>query len=84
MGNNALELIKAKKVMQNIVSGHIYDMLAKVCDDLLADAVVSKEFQGFTGNTQTSYACGLYIDGVLKYYVNQKMWGRSPVRKKSS
>ncbi len=82
MGNNASELIKAKKVMQNIVSGHIYDMLAKVCDDLLADAVVSKEFQGFTGNTQTSYACGLYIDGALKYYINQKMWSKSPVRKK--
>ena len=82
MGNNASEMIKAKKVIQNVVGSHIYNILARVCDDLLADAVVSKEFQGFTGNTQTSYACGLYINGSLKYYVNQKMWSRSPVRKK--
>ena len=79
---NRTEFAKAKKRMKQMTSGHVYDMLAKTCDDLLGNAVSSKDYLGFTGNTQTSYSCGLYIDGVLSYYVNQKMWSRSPVRKK--
>lgn len=79
---NRTELAKAKKMMKQVTSGHIYDILARTCDDLLGDAVSSKEYLGFTGNTQTSYSCGLYIDGVFSYYVNQKMWSEKPVRKK--
>lgn len=79
---NRVELAKAKKRMKQVTSGHVYDMLAKTCDDLLGDAVNSKEYLGFTGNTQTSYSCGLYIDGALSYYVNQTMWSKKPVRKK--
>lgn len=80
--DNTAVLKNSKKLMKQIVSGHLYDMLAKTCDDLLEDAVTSKEYQGFTGNTQTSYSCGLYVDGVFSYYVNQKMWSEKPVRKK--
>lgn len=80
--DNTAVLKNSKKMMKQIVSGHLYDMLAKTCDDLLEDAVTSKEYQGFTGNTQTSYSCGLYVDGVFLYYVNQKMWSEKPVRKK--
>ena len=79
---NKAELAKAKKRMRQVTSGHVYDILAKTCDDLLGDAVKSKEYLGFTGNTQTSYSCGLYIDGSFSYYVNQKMWQENPVRKK--
>lgn len=79
---NGAELTKAKKRMKQVTSGHIYNILAKTCDDLLGDAVKSKEYLGFTGNTQTSYSCGLYIDGALSYYVNQTMWSKKPVRQK--
>lgn len=71
-----------RKRARNIISGHVYDMLVKVCDCLLEDAEMSKEFRGFTGNTQTSYSCGLYVDGKLSYYVSQDMWTKKPVRKK--
>ncbi len=79
---NSAELVKAKARMKQAVRKNVYDILAKTCDDLLGDAVKAKEYLGFTGNTQTSYSCGLYLDGVLSYYVNQKMWSRRPVRKK--
>lgn len=80
--DNTAELARAKKKMKELVSGHVYDMLVKTCDDLLGDAVTSKSYSGFTGNTQTSYTCGLYIDGTFAYYVNQRMWSAEPVRKK--
>lgn len=71
-----------RKRARNVISGHVYDMLVKVCDGLLEDAERAKEFRGFTGNTQTSYSCGLYVDGILTYYVSQDMWTKEPVRKK--
>ena len=71
-----------RKRARNVISGYVYDLLVKVCDGLLEDAGRSKEFIGFTGNTQTSYSCGLYVDGRLSYYVSQDMWTKSPVRKK--
>ena len=71
-----------RKRARNVISGHVYDMLVKVCDGLLEDAEMSKEFRGFTGNTQTSYSCGLYVNGRLSYYVSQDMWTKEPVRKK--
>ena len=37
---------------------------------------------GFTGNTQTSYACGIYIDGNLEGIITQDNWMDSPRRKK--
>lgn len=32
---------------------------------LVDEAIELKEFNDFTGNTVTSYACGVYVDGVL-------------------
>lgn len=71
-----------RKKAKQVISGHVYGLLVKVCDGLLEDAERSKEFRGFTGNTQTSYSCGLYVDGNLSYYVSQDMWTKWPVRKK--
>ena len=80
--NNMSELGKAKKMIQQVSMDHIRGILAKTCDDLIDDAVRSKEYTGFTGNTQTSYSCGLYVNGAFTYYVNQRMWTENPVRKK--
>lgn len=66
----------------SIIRAHVENTLYSVCENLLADAVQSKEFQGFTGNTQTSYACGIYMDGKLDYCCFQESWDRPPVRLK--
>lgn len=41
-------------------------------------------WHGFTGNTQLSYMCGIYIGGKLEGVVNQDNWHKPPVRKKIS
>ena len=55
--------VKAKQ----IVYEHITSILIKMCDDLIDDALAEKEYGNFTGNTVTSYACGLFISGRLSY-----------------
>ena len=70
------------KKSHRIIHTHVQDILSSACERLLADAVQSKEFQGFTGNTQTSYACGIYMDGKLAYCSFQESWNRPPVRLK--
>ena len=41
------------KKSHRIIHTHVQDILSSACERLLADAVQSKEFQGFTGNTHT-------------------------------
>lgn len=68
MNNNNLFDAGMKKAGE-IVSVFIYDYLVKVCEALVDDAVKKKRgWSNFTGNTITSYACGLYIDGRFSYY----------------
>lgn len=57
------------KKIREITSGYIYNYLVKGCEDLVNDAVRGvRGWKNFTGNTVTSYACGLYVDGALSYY----------------
>lgn len=66
-----------------IISGFIFDYLVKVCEALVDDAVKSKRgWSNFTGNTITSYACGVYIDGVFSYYYSNEDNMRKPIRVK--
>ena len=68
MNNNNLFDAGMKKAGE-IVSVFIYDYLVRVCEALVDDAVKKKRgWSNFTGNTITSYACGLYIDGRFSYY----------------
>lgn len=39
-------------------------------------------WQGFTGNTQLSYMCGIYMNGQLEGVVTQDNWHEPPVRNK--
>ena len=41
----------------------------------------SQGWQGFTGNTQTSYACGIYMFGRLEGVITQDNW-KEPVRRR--
>lgn len=70
--------IKAKQ----LINGHIYDILIRFCNALVIDAMLNREFQSFTGNTITSFACGIYIDGSLSYMIASGENMREPVHAK--
>lgn len=69
MANNKAALDKGFKKANQIIFGHLYDQCIKLCDALVRDALSQREFQSFTGNTITSFACGIYVDGSLNYMV---------------
>ena len=79
---NKTALEKGFKVAKILIAGHIYDILENAARAYLQDMVSKKKYQGFTGNTQTSYTCGLYIDGRLTYAIVQDTYSRKPVRLK--
>lgn len=66
----------------NLIVNHLYKQMYDICERLLIEVPKHREFLGFTGNTQTSYACGLYVDGKLEGIVTQQNWNAPPVRKK--
>ena len=78
----AADLKRAHLAMRTTVQNSLITTLTLMCDDVFRDMAQNKEYTGFTGNTQTSYTCGLYINSKLVYYVNQYTWNRKPVRKK--
>lgn len=65
-----------------IIVNHLYKQMYQQCERLLAEVPKHREYLGFTGNTQTSYACGLYVDGSLSGIVLQDNWSQKPLRKK--
>lgn len=79
---NKTALEKGFKVAKILIAGHIYDILENAARAYLQDMASRKEYQGFTGNTQTSYTCGLYIDGRLTYAIVQDTYSSKPVRLK--
>ena len=81
MKSNAEILKKGWKKGLGIIEHAILNSLKQSAWELIRYQLKHKEYRGFTGNTQTSYACGIYIDGVLESVVtnlNQK----PPVRNK--
>lgn len=82
MANNKAALDKGFKKAKEIIFAHLYDQCIKFCDALVRDAVNKKGFQSFTGNTITSFACGIYIDGVLNYMVSSGENMQAPVHAK--
>lgn len=67
MANNKAALDKGFKKAKELIFGHLYDQSAAFSDKLISHAIDSYRsvIGPFTGNTITSYACGLYVDGVL-------------------
>jgi hypothetical protein len=78
--NTALD--KGFKKAKEIIFGYLYDQCVSFCDMLVNDAIQKREFQSFTGNTVTSFACGIYIDGSLNYMVASGEKMASPVHAK--
>lgn len=80
--DNAKILRDGLKKGYDIIVRHLTAQLYDLCDRLLAEVPRHREFLGFTGNTQTSYACGVYVDGKLNSIELQQNWLTPPVRKK--
>lgn len=67
MSNNKAILDKGFKKANQLIFGHLYNQCIRLCEKLIQDALVNREFMSFTGNTITSFACGIYVDGALNY-----------------
>lgn len=82
MANNKAALDRGFKKAKQIIFGHLYDQCIMLCDALVRDALQKKGFQSFTGNTITSFACGIYIDGRLNHMVASGENMQAPVHAK--
>ena len=60
----------------------LFNSLANSLDALLIRVATNRQFIGFTGNTQTSYAGGVYVNGRLEHVAVQRNWNSKPVRMK--
>lgn len=69
MSNNKAVLDAGFRKAKQLIYTYLYNNLIRFCDNLVRDALQKREFQSFTGNTITSFACGIYIDGALSYLV---------------
>ena len=59
MDNRSNDILfdEGMKKAKELVSGYIFDVLIKCCEDLIQDALDNKSgFRNLTGNTITSYA----------------------------
>jgi hypothetical protein len=80
--SNKAALDKGFKKAKEIIFAHLYNQCINLCDTLVNDALSKREFQSFTGNTITSFACGIYIDGALNYLVASGQNMEAPVHAK--
>lgn len=63
-----------------IVQAVLQKSLMDAADELLRRVAFNRGYSGFTGNTQLSYACGVYIDGKLVHVSFQENWN-GPTRR---
>ena len=70
------------KRAQRIINNYLYGLVEHSCANLIDHALKEREFDGFTGNTQTSYACGIYYNGGLMGIVIAGNAMRKPVHVK--
>lgn len=54
------------KEARRLMDDYLRAAIGRACVSLIDHALKEKGYQGFTGNTQTSYACGIYLDGHLQ------------------
>lgn len=80
--DNAKILKEGLEKGYKMIIDHLFKQCYELCERLLMEVPKHREFLGFTGNTQTSYSCGLYVDGRLEGIVVQDNWHNPPLRKK--
>jgi len=82
MRDNAKTLENGFAEMQRKIEDTLFNSLANAADALLLRVATTRQFIGFTGNTQTSYACGVYVNGKLEHVSVQRTWNSPPMRAK--
>jgi len=82
MSDNAKTLENGFAKGYRMIEDVLFNSLADAADKLLVRAATNRQFVGFTGNTQTSYACGVYVNGRLEHVSVQQNWGMPPKRMK--
>ena len=80
--NNAKTLELGFRRGVRLIEAILQKSLMDAADDLLRQVAKDKEFTGFTGNTQLSYACGVYVNGELKHVSFQHNWNGPTIRMK--
>lgn len=74
-------LSKALKIIEDRIFTDLWDSGVQILK-FLGVIHPLQGWKGFTGNTQTSYACGIYMDGSLEGIITQDNWNDSPRRLK--
>lgn len=68
------------KKAKRLINDYLYAAVERTCIGLIDNALKEREFEGFTGNTQTSYACGIYYNGGLMGMVISGNSMKKPIR----
>ena len=82
MDYNRKALDEGMKKARKLIYGHLYSIMRQNVATLLHKAALNREFQGFTGNTQTSYTGGIYVDGRLVEIIRESDYTQAPIMKK--
>ena len=84
-----MAVIDNQKTLENgfakglrMIEDVLFNSLADSADALLLRVATTRQFIGFTGNTQTSYACGVYVNGRLEHVSVQRNWNSPTIRMK--
>ena len=82
-------MIDNAKVLENgfakglrMIQDTLVNSLIASIQQMLAELPTKIGFTGFTGQTQTSYMAGVYVDGSLRYIITEKEWTQRPRRGK--
>ena len=82
MSDNAKTLENGFAKGLRMIEDVLYNSLTAAAEKLLVRVSSNRQFMGFTGNTQTSYAGGVYVNGRLAGVCVQKNWNTPPLRAK--
>lgn len=67
------------KLARRMINNRLYAAIENSCLELIDHALKKREFDGFTGNTMTSYTCGIYLDGKLEGAVVAEDYMKPPI-----
>lgn len=81
-GHNKQVLDNGFAAFGKAINQYMIDRLTDAAEELLVAVARNRTFVGFTGNTQTSYACGVYVNGTCQNIVLQSNWLEPPKRLK--
>ena len=82
MADNAKVLDNGFAKGLEMIQDHLVNSLIQSVKQLLDELPRKKGYFGFTGQTQTSYMGGVYVNGSLRYIIGQQVWTIRPRRGK--